>query len=50
MDWTNEFVGKMRAQGLDITYYTYPRNNHNLSRDWDTVIARDLEFLKNNLK
>lgn len=49
-DWTNEFVGKMRSQGLEIEYFTYPRNDHNLSRDWDTVIARDLEFLKKNLQ
>lgn len=50
VDWTNEFIGKMRSQGLEVNYYTYPRNDHNLSRDWDSVIARDLEFLKKNLQ
>ena len=49
-DWTNEFVGKMRSQGLEVEYYTYPRNDHNLAQDWDTVVARDLEFLKKNLQ
>lgn len=49
-EWTNEFVGAMRAQGLSVNYYTYPRNDHNLSRDWDTVVERDLEFLRKHIK
>lgn len=48
--WTREFVNHMRDNGLKVDYYTYKRNDHNLSRDWDTVIARDLEFLRKNLK
>lgn len=49
-EWTNEFVEKLRGMGKIVDYYTYPRNDHNLSRDWDTVVERDLEFLKKNLK
>lgn len=47
---TREFVDKMKNLGMDVIYYTYPRNDHNLSRDWDTIVARDLAFFKKYLK
>lgn len=49
-EWTKEFVTKMREYGRPVNYYKYTRDDHNLSRNWDTVVARDLEFLKKNLK
>jgi len=45
-EWTDSFVQTLKALGKNVTYYKYPRNNHNLSRDWDTVVARDLQFFK----
>lgn len=47
---TDEFVNKMQSLGKDITYHKYLRNDHNFARDWDTVVARDLEFFKKHLK
>lgn len=47
---TNKFYEKMKAQGIEITYYKYSRNDHNLSRDWDLVMSRDLEFFGRKLK
>jgi len=43
-DWTDNFVQTLKDLGKNVTYYKYPRNDHNLSRDWDLVIQRDLEF------
>lgn len=49
-EWSDQFVSKMKELGKTITYYKYPRNDHNLSQSWDLVVARDLEFFRKNLK
>ena len=49
-EWIEEFVAKLKSLGKDITFYTYPKNNHQLSKDWDTVVQRDLEFFKKKLR
>lgn len=49
-EWIEEFVAKMKSFGKEVVYYTYPKNNHQLSRDWDTVVQKDLEFFRKNLK
>ena len=43
-DWTDNFVQTLKDLGKNVIYFKYPRNDHNLSRDWDLVIQRDLEF------
>lgn len=48
--WTNEFVEKIRKLGRETNYYTYKGDDHNLSRNWDTVVARDIEFFKKHLQ
>lgn len=50
LSWTDEFVNKMRELGGDIMYYTYPSDNHDLKKNWDTVVARDIAFFKKHLK
>ncbi len=50
VEWTNEFVEKMRELGRETNYYTYKGDDHNLSRNWDTVVARDIEFFKKHLQ
>jgi dipeptidyl aminopeptidase/acylaminoacyl peptidase len=45
-EWTDNFVKTLKDLGKNITYYQYPKNDHNLSKDWDTVIQRDLQFFK----
>ena len=48
-EWTDSFVKTLKDLGKSVVYYKYPRNDHNLSRDWDLVVQRDLEFFKKNL-
>ena len=48
-EWTDNFVQTLKNLGKKVTYYQYPDNDHNLSKDWDLVIQRDLEFFKKNL-
>ncbi|MBI5465234.1 prolyl oligopeptidase family serine peptidase [Candidatus Gottesmanbacteria bacterium] len=47
--WTNDFVNKLKSLAKDVTYYTYKGDDHNLRINWDTVVARDLEFFQKNL-
>jgi len=44
---TDQFVQKMRDLNKEITYFTYPKSDHNLKEDWDEVVKRDIEFFKN---
>jgi len=45
-EWTDNFVLQLKNLGKSVVYFKYPRNDHNLSRDWDLVVQRDLEFFK----
>jgi len=47
--WSDDFVKRMEAEGARVKYYRYPGNDHNLSRDWETVVERDLAFFKSFL-
>ena len=48
-EWSAEFVQTLKDLGKEINYIIYPNNDHNLSQDWETVVARDLEFFKKYL-
>jgi len=48
IDWSNDLAGMLEKNGLEIVYYTYPAADHNMNPDWDTVVARDIEFFNNN--
>ncbi len=49
-EWTTGFVEKLRGLGKSASLFTYPRDDHNLSRNWDTVVERDLVFFKKHLE
>jgi len=42
----DEFAKTMADLGKNVNYYKYPRNDHNLSRDWDLIVSRDLQFFR----
>jgi len=42
----DEFAKTMADLGKNVNYYKYPRNDHNLSRDWDLIVLRDLQFFR----
>mgnify|MGYP001608084372 CR=1 FL=1 len=48
-EWTAGFVSGLGTAGKNVTYFKYPRNDHNLKQSWDLVVARDVEFFKKNL-
>lgn len=50
VEWSDEFVNKLKKINKDITYFIYPGSDHNLRPTWDTVITRDLAFFAEHLK
>jgi len=49
-EWTDGFVNTMESLGKKATYFKYPGNDHNFKQSWDLVVARDLQFFRQNLK
>lgn len=49
-DWSDSFVKKLRNLDAEVTYFTYPNADHNMRPDWDTVVARDIDFFKKNMQ
>ena len=49
-EWTDEFVATMKSLGKKATYFKYFGNDHNFKQSWDLVVARDLQFFRQNLK
>ncbi|MEJ2441410.1 MAG: prolyl oligopeptidase family serine peptidase [Patescibacteria group bacterium] len=49
VDWTNELVEKLDELEKENTYYTYSGADHNMVPVWNTVVARDLNFFKENI-
>jgi dipeptidyl aminopeptidase/acylaminoacyl peptidase len=48
--WSQQLVQTLQAATVSAKLYTYPKSNHNLQPDWDTVVRRDLEFFAKYLK
>ena len=49
-EWSDSFVAKMRSLDNEVEYYKYPNADHNMRPDWDTVVARDVDFFKENVQ
>lgn len=45
-EWVDSFIRSLKR---DISYYKYPESDHNLKKDWDKVVERDLKFFKSFL-
>lgn len=52
MQWTQNLLNNLKANGSKVDYYTYSRENHNFNRyegTGDTLRQRDLKFFKKYL-
>lgn len=50
IEWSGDFVLEMRKLKKQIDYFTYPEDDHNFANgNWDTVVARNIEFFNKNL-
>ena len=50
VEWTNEFVDVLNELEKEVTYYTYPGADHNMTPAWDTVVERSLVFFDKHSK
>ncbi len=50
VSWSNELNSILENNEIDIVYYKYPGANHNIQPNWNTVVARDIEFFQEHLK
>lgn len=43
--WSDQFVKELQDKGKDITYFTYPGEDHNFDQgSWSTVIEKNIAF------
>lgn len=46
--WSDQFVSTLKGLDKEITYYTYPNENHNFtSGSWSLAVSRSISFYKN---
>lgn len=48
--WSNQLYAALKAEDVDIEYYTYPDSDHNMRPDWDTAVERSLSFFDEHVK
>jgi dienelactone hydrolase len=44
-----ELIGGNQTKEIQLNYFKYPAADHNMRPDWNTVVARDLEFFAEHL-
>ena len=42
--WSDDLVKNLKDKEKDVTYYTYLGADHNMRPNWDSVVARDMEW------
>ena len=49
-EWSKRFINKLKSiREAETELFIYPSADHNMRPDWNTAIARDLEFFKKYL-
>ncbi|CAN5328275.1 hypothetical protein BH10PAT1_BH10PAT1_3770 [soil metagenome] len=48
--WSDNLAKELKGQGLIVNYNIYKGADHNMEPGWNTVIQKDLQFFKDNLK
>ncbi len=48
-DWPKDFVNQLQLRGKNVSYYYYPKADHNLKQNWDEVVEKDVEFFEKYL-
>ena len=48
--WSDKFVAEMKKKDKNISYFTYPGDDHNFARgSWNLVVQRNIAFFKKHL-
>jgi len=47
ISWSNLFVQELKKQNIDVTYFTYPDEDHNFDKgSWNTIVERNIDFYR----
>ena len=46
--WSQELVDKLQKEGKEVTFYSYPNDNHDIAANFSRALARDVEFFNQN--
>jgi len=46
VEWQEEVVNGLKEVGKDADLYIYEGDDHNFSKNWEEVVARDLGFFE----
>jgi uncharacterized protein len=49
LKWSDNLVSDLKKIGKDVTYFTYPGADHNLTPGWETAVKRSQDFYKSHL-
>jgi len=49
LKWSDNLVSDLTKLGKNVTYFTYPGADHNLTPGWDVAVTRSLNFYKTHL-
>ena len=47
--WSDDLALRLKMSEKEITYYVYPKADHDMRGVWNTVVARDVEFFLKSL-
>lgn len=50
LKWSADLVKDLRALNKEVSYFVYPRANHQMKSDWSKVVKRDLDFFQKQLE
>ena len=48
VEWQRDLQSRLKQLGRDVNLYIYRGDDHNLKKNWDEVIQRDIEFFRKN--
>lgn len=48
VEWQQSVVTELKSLGKQIELVIYPGDNHNLKKNWDKAVERDVEWYKNS--
>ena len=49
ISWSDTLAKELADLGKEVSYWTYNADDHNLAKNWDLVVQRDLTFFRKKL-
>jgi dipeptidyl aminopeptidase/acylaminoacyl peptidase len=49
VSWSRELAKKLKDKEVNVSYFEYAGDDHNLSRSWNEVVEKDITFFTENM-